>query len=118
MGFTKANHPLVIIPLVGLDVMGFVKTLTRDDIIRVAAKLLEHHLNIAEEHRKTHGSNASEFIVLVDMEGFSVKQYLTKQVLDVAIMITKLYEANYPCILKRVFIVNGELCLLIYIYLQ
>lgn len=23
-------------------------------------------------------------------------------------MITKLYEANYPCILKRVFIVNGK----------
>lgn len=29
-------------------------------------------------------------------------------VLDVAIMLTKIYEANYPCILKRVFIVNGK----------
>lgn len=79
MGFTKASHPVVIIPLIGLDVIGFVKTLKRDNIVRVAAKLLEHHLNIAEEHRKTHGPNSTEFIILVDMEGFSVKQYLTKQ---------------------------------------
>lgn len=79
MGFTKAEHPVVIIPLIEFDVMGFVKTLTRDDIVRVTAKLLEYHVNIAEEHRKLHGPNALEFIILIDMEGFSVRQYLTKQ---------------------------------------
>lgn len=79
MGFTKQSYPVAIIPLSGLDVIGFVKTLTRDEIVKVATKLIEHHIQIAEDYSTTHGYNARQFLVFIDMDGFSVRQYLTKQ---------------------------------------
>lgn len=59
------------------------------------------------------------------MDGFSVRQYLTKQgkvslltddltfqylfltVLDISVILAKVYEANYPCMLRKVFIINA-----------
>lgn len=128
MGFTKLAHPVVIIPLAGLDLMGFIKTLNREEIVKVAVKIVEYHLNIAYEHSKKHGQNARKFVVLIDMDSFYVRQYLTKQstynligycwasynspflfaVLELAIMLAKLYEANYPSILQKVYIINGK----------
>ncbi|XP_063701542.1 SEC14-like protein 4 [Culicoides brevitarsis] len=108
MGFTEqTNYPFVIIPLKDLDVNGFLRCLSKGDLVRAVIKLIEYHVNMAHEHSKTHGYNATQFIVLIDMDGFSVRQYLTKQVLDISVILAKVYEANYPCMLKKVFIINA-----------
>lgn len=56
MGFTKTTtHPFVIIPLKDLDVNGFLRSLSKGDIVRAVVKLIEYHVNLAHEHSKTHG---------------------------------------------------------------
>lgn len=107
MGFTRANYPVAIVPLAGLDMMGFVKTFTRDELVKICAKIIEYHLNIAYEYSMDHGYNARQFIIVIDMEGLALRQYLTKNILELAIHLAKLYEANYPTLLKKVYVINA-----------
>uniref|UniRef100_A0A336MT74 CSON000932 protein n=1 Tax=Culicoides sonorensis TaxID=179676 RepID=A0A336MT74_CULSO len=79
MGFTATTaHPFVIIPLKDLDVIGFLRTLSKGDLVRAVVKLIEFHVNLAHEY-----------------------------ILDISVILAKVYEANYPCMLKKVFIINA-----------
>lgn len=56
MGYTETtNHPFVIIPLKDLDVNGFLRTLSKGDLVRAVVKLIEYHVNMAHEYSKMHG---------------------------------------------------------------
>ncbi|CAG9783986.1 unnamed protein product [Diatraea saccharalis] len=48
-----------------------------------------------------------QLTVIFDMEGFSMRQYAWKPAAEMVVTLLKIYEANYPEILKTCLIVNA-----------
>ncbi|XP_059057009.1 SEC14-like protein 2 [Achroia grisella] len=106
-GFDKEGSPIIIVPLIGLDVWGMLHSLTKSDIIRMILKHLEHYLAMSQKQSLTHGSSALQLTVIFDLEDFSMKQYAWKPAAEMVFSLLQMYEANYPEILKRCFLVNA-----------
>ncbi|KAM3961246.1 SEC14-like protein 2 [Aphomia sociella] len=106
-GFDKEGSPVVIIPFVGLDVWGLLHTFDRTDIIRMVLKHLENYLAITRKQAMTHGPAALKATLIVDLEGFSMRQYAWKPAAELVFILLQIYEANYPETLKSCFIVNA-----------
>ncbi|XP_026757927.2 SEC14-like protein 2 [Galleria mellonella] len=106
-GFDKEGSPVIIVPLVGLDVWGMLHSLSKSDVIRMVIKHLENYLAIAQKQALTHGPAALQATVIFDLEGFSMKQYAWKPAAEMVFTLLQMYEANYPEILKICFIVNA-----------
>lgn len=87
---------------------GLLHTVSRSDIIRYTIQQLEAYLKLGFKQSQEHGPKARQLSVLFDMEGFNMKQYTCRPVAEVIISMIKMYEANYPEILKFCYIVNGE----------
>ncbi|KAJ6642069.1 SEC14-like protein 2 [Pseudolycoriella hygida] len=105
-GFDKDGCPIIIIPFAGMDMWGILHTVSRADFIRATIQNIEKYLKIGLEQSKIHGPQARQFVILFDMEGFSLKQYTWRPAAEVVISLIKMYEANYPEILKCCFIIN------------
>ncbi|XP_004930377.1 SEC14-like protein 2 isoform X1 [Bombyx mori] len=106
-GFDKEGSPVIIVPFVGLDVWGLLHSFTRTEVIRMILKHLENYLAIARKQALTHGPDALKVTVIFDLEGFNIRQYAWKPAAEMVFTLLKLYEANYPEILKSCFIVNA-----------
>lgn len=65
-------------------------------------------MKIAFEQSKTYGPEARKFIVIFDMENFSMKQYAYRPAAELVINIFQMYSLNYPEILKYCYVINGE----------
>lgn len=109
---------------------GMLHTVSRADFIRATIQNLENYMRIGYEQSKTHGPSARQFVILFDMEGFNLKQYTWRpgtrlpfflfycflwtpisfivSAGEVVISLIKMYEANYPEILKCCYIINGN----------
>lgn len=74
-GFDKNGCPIIVIPFAGLDIWGLLHTVSRADFIRATIQALENYMKIGFEQSKIHGPGARQFVVVFDMEGFSIKQY-------------------------------------------
>lgn len=87
---------------------GLLHTISKSDLIRYTIQQLEHYLKLGLKQSQEHGQKARQLSVLFDMEGFNIKQYTNRFVAEVVIQMIKMYEANYPEILKFCFIINGK----------
>ncbi|CAH0748492.1 unnamed protein product [Diatraea saccharalis] len=68
---------------------------------------LENYLATARKQSLVHGPAALKLTVIFDMEGFSMRQYAWKPAAEMVVTLLKIYEANYPEILKTCLIVNA-----------
>lgn len=84
------------------------QSVDRSDIIRITIQYLEMYLKLGYKQSQEHGSKSRQLSVLFDMEGFNIKQYTCRPVAEVIISMVKMYEANYPEILKFCYIINGN----------
>lgn len=100
-GFDKEGCPIIILPFVGLDVWGLLHTISKHDIIRQTIIVLENYLDMAQ----TNGTH--QVILVVDMEGFNLRQYAWKPAVELVISFLQMYEGNYPEILKSCYIINA-----------
>lgn len=66
-------------------------------------------MTIAFEKSQTHGAEARKFVVIFDMDNFSMKQYAYRPAAELVINTFQIYANNYPEILKYCYIINGEL---------
>lgn len=98
---------------------GMLHTVSRADLIRATIQSLERYMRIGYEQSKTNGPKSRQFVILFDMDGFNVKQYVWRPASEVVITLIKNYEANYPEILKCCYIINGKcfVILMNYIYI-
>lgn len=64
-------------------------------------------MRMAYEQSKTHGPEARKFVVLFDMDNFSMKQYAYRPAAELVINVIQLYSNNYPEILKYCCIINA-----------
>jgi hypothetical protein len=107
-GFDKEGSPIIIIAYGGIDLWGLLHSATRHDIVKRTIKLLEGFMKIAYEKSLTHGAEARKFVVIFDMEGFSMRQYAYRPAAELAINIFQMYSNNYPEILKCCYVINGK----------
>lgn len=106
-GFDKDGAPVVAVYFDALDLYGILHVVSRRDMIRVTIKILEDYLQLCRGQLQKHGFAASQIIVIFDMHGFNLKQYLWRPAGEVVITLIQMYEANYPEILKTCYIINA-----------
>ncbi|CAL1684857.1 unnamed protein product [Lasius platythorax] len=106
-GFDKDGAPVIIVPFAGMDMYGMLHVITQKEFVKVTIKILDQYLKLAREQSKKHGQIANQLIVIFDMEGFNLKQYLWRPAGELVLTLIQMYEANYPEILKTCFIINA-----------
>lgn len=107
-GFDREGSPIIIIPFAGFDIWGLLHTVSRADIVRMTLQALERYMKLAyEQSQKMNNNNCRQFVVIFDMENFNLKQYVWRPASEVVISLIKMYEANYPEILKCCYIINA-----------
>lgn len=126
-GFDKEGSPIIIIPFAGVDIWGLLHSAPKHDIVKNTIKVLEGEIShifcwaiiinlkfplgfmrIAYEQSKEYGPEARKFVVIFDMDNFSMKQYAYRPAAELVIQTFQLYSNNYPEILKYCYIINGE----------
>ncbi|XP_019881886.1 SEC14-like protein 2 [Aethina tumida] len=100
-GTDREGAPVIVVPFAGLDIVGLLHSVARQDLIRTTIKILEENLQIAQE------TGARQVVVVFDMDGFNLRQYAWRPAAEVVISLIQMYEANYPEILKACYIVNA-----------
>lgn len=107
-GFDKEGSSIIIIPYGGIDLWGILHSASRNDIVKQTIQLLEKFMKIAYEKSLTHGAEARKFVVIFDMDGFTMRQYAYKPAAELAISVFQMYSNNYPEILKCCYVINGK----------
>lgn len=85
-------------------------------VYRQTIKILETILKMAADQREKYGLPASQVVGIIDMEGFNLKHYAWRPAGELVVTLLKMYEANYPEILKACYIINGKIYLESYKY--
>ncbi|KAF2903096.1 hypothetical protein ILUMI_03084 [Ignelater luminosus] len=100
-GCDTDGAPVIFVPFGGLDIVGILHSVSKQDTVRMTLKVLEYYLGMAEK------TGAHKIVVVFDMDGFSLKDYAWRPAAEVVISLIKMYEANYPEILKACYIINA-----------
>ncbi|XP_076277712.1 SEC14-like protein 4 [Lasioglossum baleicum] len=106
-GFDKDGAPVIVVYFDALDLYGILHVVPRRDMIKVTIKYLEEYLKLCREQMQKHGPAAGQVVVIFDMQGFNLRQYLWRPAGEVVITLLQMYEANYPEILKTCYIINA-----------
>nr|XP_022916105.1 SEC14-like protein 2 [Onthophagus taurus] len=101
VGFDKDKHPVIVIPMGNLDIVGYINSTNKQDLIRLTIKVLEETLAIAQKNGK------AEIVAIFDLENINIRQFIWKPAIELIINLLQLYEANYPEILKVCYIINA-----------
>ncbi|XP_076673921.1 SEC14-like protein 2 [Andrena cerasifolii] len=106
-GFDKDGAPVIVVYFDALDMYGILHVVSRRDMIKVTIKSLEAYLQLCQEQMMKHGPAGGQVVVIFDMQGFNLRQYLWRPAGEVVITLIQMYEANYPEILKTCYIINA-----------
>ena len=91
-----------------MDLIGILKSVTKKDFVRSQLWMLEKlNRQILAETLRTGTNKSCQVTFIVDLEHLSARQMTNKQVADIRLEQTKILEANYPEILRRIFVING-----------
>lgn len=100
-GLDKDGAPVIIVPFAGLDIVGLLHSVSKQDLIRATIQIIEANLKVAAE------TGANNVVVVFDMDGFNLRPYLWRPAAEYVISLIQMYEANYPEILKACYIINA-----------
>lgn len=67
---------VIVVYFDALDIYGILHVVSRRDMIKVTIKRLEEYLKLCREQMLKHGPAAGQVVVIFDMQGFNLKQYL------------------------------------------
>ncbi|KAH6928363.1 hypothetical protein HPB50_014953 [Hyalomma asiaticum] len=82
------------------------KVLPQADIYRHCMYLLELQEKIKKDKSRELGREIETQYVIMDYEGFSVRQLYSWQVLNLLTDLLKMYETNFPESLEKAFVIN------------
>ncbi|KAL1435891.1 hypothetical protein MTO96_010661 [Rhipicephalus appendiculatus] len=102
----KKGHPVWLINIGSVDIKGFLQVLPQADIYRHCMYLLELQEKIKKETSQKLGREIESQYVIMDYDGFSVRQLYSWQVLNLLTDLLKMYEANFPESLEKAFVIN------------
>lgn len=87
--------------------VGMIHSAPRSDFVRQTVKTLEMLLRISKESAEKLGKPGGQVVAIIDMDGFNIKQYAYRPAGELVVALVRMYEANYPEILKACYIING-----------
>lgn len=67
---------VIVVYFDALDLYGILHVVSRMDIIKMTIKCLEEYLMLCREQMLKHGPLAGQVVVIFDMQGFNLRQYL------------------------------------------
>lgn len=112
-GYDKFGCPLWISAQGPIDIRGIMQSSTKKDLTRFMIYIMEKNaLNMRQNPERCATQN---ICVVADMENLSMWQMAYRPVNDVRNEMLRIYEANYPENLRRIFIINApKLFIVIY----
>lgn len=113
-GEDKGGMPLLIFPLGRLDVRGMLASVTKSDVVEYTILLLELVDRVKKRQSIKHDKLLDNMTCVFDAEGFSMRDFTHKTVLDVFVTIFKIFEANYPESLKKAYVINAPKVFLLF----
>eukprot|EP00118_Oscarella_pearsei_P011976 m.84507 g.84507 ORF g.84507 m.84507 type:complete len:148 (+) comp36410_c0_seq18:295-738(+) len=108
VGEDREGSPVFYDPIGKADFRGLLHSMKRSDILKLQLHGGEVALRKCQEQSKKLGQLISTIVLVFDMEGFSIRNHLWKPVIGVMMESFALLEANYPELLKHLFVVNGR----------
>lgn len=63
---------MIVVPFGGLDMIGLLNSVTKQDMIKCTIKILETNLELAWK------TGSRQVVVIFDMDGFSLRQYTSR----------------------------------------
>lgn len=110
IGVDKFHSYLMVMRYGLTDVKGILLSAKKKDCVMHVLTLVENYFSVVKNDPvkfKRSADAISQTTVILDLEGFSMNHITYKPVIDTAIQFIQLYEANYPELLRRVFIINA-----------
>lgn len=102
----KQNCPMYILRLGHMDVKGLLKSIGEEVLLRHALHVCEEGLQLIEQATNKTGKAVSNWSLLCDLEGLSMR-HLWRPGVKALLKIIETVERNYPETLGRVFIVRA-----------
>lgn len=107
IGNDKEGSPILIFPLKDCDVRGILQSVSKEDFMYYIWYVVEKSKRDMRRLSKQFGHNVSQHNVIIDVEGFDMKSMLWKPAIDTVRAVIGPAEANYPDMVKKVFIINA-----------
>ncbi|KAL1418521.1 hypothetical protein MTO96_025905 [Rhipicephalus appendiculatus] len=101
------GHPVWLINIGSVDIKGFLQVLSPADICLHCMYIFEMQEKLKRETSRKLGQEIETQYIIVDLEGFSVRQLYSWQVIELLTDLLKKYEANYPESLEKGFVINA-----------
>nr|XP_037281733.1 SEC14-like protein 2 [Rhipicephalus microplus] len=103
---SKKGNPVWLVNIGSVDIKGFLQVQPPTEIHRHCMYLLELQEKIKKDSSRKLGKEIETQYVIMDYEGFSVRQLYSWQVLNLLTDLLKMYEANFPESLEKAFVIN------------
>ncbi|XP_023237943.1 SEC14-like protein 2 isoform X1 [Centruroides sculpturatus] len=103
----KDGNPVLFIRYGCYDMRGMFQAAKISEIKKFFAKSMEIIIRDCEEQTKKLGRYVGKLFVLIDMDQFSLHQFLYKPAFDVLSQSLVMMDNNYPELLRKVMIINA-----------
>jgi len=110
VGLDKSNYPVWVVRYGRTDMKGLLLSTKKKDYINYTISLMEKDINYIRTYPERHNLSPTEVFkstMILDMTDFGIQHITHKPTLDASVQYIQFYEANYPEVLRRMFIVNA-----------
>ncbi|CAG7721232.1 unnamed protein product [Allacma fusca] len=105
-GTDKEGYPVGIAPIGKWDFRSAVESGLKDEFILFVCQWIERGADIVER-LTTNEKFYFQVCLVFDFEGFAYTQLASKTVISVILELVKIFEANYPEVLRVIWVVNA-----------
>ncbi|CAG7730679.1 unnamed protein product [Allacma fusca] len=107
-GSDEDNSPILTSFLGRVDMKRIYQLGLRGEYLKFSSQLFERILEKCRNRTTRDGHPVTQFILIVDMEGFSSSTLMSKGAINMSLDYLKIFEANYPETLKKFVLVNAN----------
>jgi hypothetical protein len=105
-GFDKDGCPIAIIPLGKWDIVKCMNAGMKKEWLRMSLQYFEQMWTLMKKQSKGKDYYVQSTII-IDMENLSWRQLTNRDCVDGIVTMVRIFEANYPEVANRAFIVNA-----------
>ncbi|XP_057372014.1 SEC14-like protein 2 [Daphnia carinata] len=110
IGVDKQKNYLIAIRYGAMDLKGILRSAKKRDylmhVIGIAERCVISMRNNPDKFKQSPDA-ISQLTIIFDMDGFSMRHITYKPGIDTVLQLLQVYEANYPELLRRVFVINA-----------
>ncbi|KAI9561268.1 hypothetical protein GHT06_012224 [Daphnia sinensis] len=107
IGNDKFSCPVLIASFGRADWRGLLQSVTKGDYLRYLIYMAEKNHAAMKKTSLLTGKSVTQQTFIVDLDGLSMRQRIYRPFREIGIEAIKIFEANYPDSLRRIFIINA-----------